>query len=75
MTTAVPSPCVNVCEMDAASGWCRGCARSLNEIAGWGSAPEAVQRQVLARLPERRLVLQRAGRWLDAGRPLQEQER
>ncbi|MFG6429672.1 DUF1289 domain-containing protein [Roseateles sp. LYH14W] len=64
MPQAVASPCVNVCEMDAASGWCRGCARRLDEIAGWGSAPEGRQRQILTQLPERRAALQRSGLWL-----------
>ena len=63
------SPCVNVCQMDAASGWCRGCARSLQEIAGWGSAGEARQRQILALLPLRRAELRRLGLWLGPNRP------
>lgn len=64
MKAAVASPCVNVCEMDAASGWCRGCARRIDEIAGWGSAPEAVRRAILEQLPPRRRALQREGLWL-----------
>jgi uncharacterized protein len=64
MTQAPRSPCINVCEMDAASGWCRGCARRLDEIAGWGSAPDARQRQILTQLPERRAALLRGGLWL-----------
>ncbi|MFG6486189.1 DUF1289 domain-containing protein [Roseateles sp. BYS78W] len=63
---APKSPCVNVCQMDAASGWCRGCARRLDEIAGWGSAPELRQRQILDQLPARRIELQRRGLWLGA---------
>ena len=74
MTPAVASPCVQVCEMDAVSGWCRGCARSLPEIANWGSASEAVQRQVLDLLPPRRQVLQLAGRWLGAAPQREEQD-
>ena len=31
----VPSPCRNVCEMDLESGLCRGCGRTLQEIAEW----------------------------------------
>lgn len=31
----VPSPCVNVCQMDSRSGFCMGCARTLDEIASW----------------------------------------
>jgi predicted Fe-S protein YdhL (DUF1289 family) len=58
------SPCVNVCVMDAASGWCRGCARSLGEIAGWGGAPAAVQCHILEQLPPRRIQLQQRGLWL-----------
>ena len=63
-TAGPASPCVNVCEMDAASGWCRGCARSLNEIAGWGGTPTAVQRHILEQLPPRRIQLQQRGLWL-----------
>ena len=29
------SPCVSVCRMDAGSGLCLGCLRTLEEIAGW----------------------------------------
>lgn len=64
MTPVVTSPCVNICQMDEASGWCRGCARRLDEIAGWGGAPESRQRQVLDQLPARRVELQRRGLWL-----------
>lgn len=32
---AVPSPCVGVCRMDESTGLCAGCARTLDEIAGW----------------------------------------
>lgn len=64
MTGPVPSPCVQVCEIDTGSGWCRGCARRLDEIAGWGSAPAAQQREVLACLPARRAQLQQQGLWL-----------
>lgn len=67
MNAVVASPCVNVCQMDAATGWCRGCARRLDEIAGWGAAPELCQRQILDQLPARRAELQRRGLWLGAG--------
>ncbi|RZL40233.1 MAG: DUF1289 domain-containing protein [Rubrivivax sp.] len=66
MTPVVASPCIDVCEMDAATGWCRGCARSLQEIAGWGGAPATVQRQILDQLPARRVQLHRHGVWLGA---------
>ncbi len=63
MSAGVASPCVQVCRLDAASGWCVGCARLIDEIAGWGSASPARQREVLAQLPARRVALQRGGLW------------
>jgi uncharacterized protein len=47
------SPCNQVCTIDEATGWCRGCGRSLDEIAAWPSAGERVQRAILERLPTR----------------------
>jgi len=51
---AVASPCINVCEMDAGSGLCRGCLRSLDEIAGWQAADDDEKRAILARIAQRR---------------------
>lgn len=51
---AVPSPCINVCQMDADSGWCQGCQRTLAEIAAWSVLPEADKRAVWLALPARR---------------------
>ncbi len=52
--TPVDSPCINVCRMDARSGLCLGCARTLDEIVAWGSAHDSQRRAVLAVLAERR---------------------
>jgi uncharacterized protein len=43
---AVPSPCINVCRMDASTGWCEGCLRTIDEIAGWSSFDDAAKRAV-----------------------------
>lgn len=43
---AVPSPCVNVCRMDAASGLCSGCWRTIDEIAAWSTLDDDAKRQV-----------------------------
>lgn len=64
MTAPVTSPCINICQMDSATGWCRGCARRLDEIAGWGSAPASQRERVFAQLPARRAEMQRRGLWL-----------
>jgi predicted Fe-S protein YdhL (DUF1289 family) len=50
----VDSPCVNVCRMDPASGYCVGCQRSLEEIASWSAYSAAEKRAVLAQLPARK---------------------
>lgn len=51
---AVASPCINVCQMNARSGLCQGCFRSLDEIAGWAAASDDWRRQVLAAVARRR---------------------
>ncbi len=53
----IESPCTNVCEIDAASSLCLGCARSLDEIARWGSTDDADRRAILASLPARLALL------------------
>ncbi len=50
----VASPCVNICRMNPVTGWCEGCARTLDEIAAWSSLGDDAQRRVLAALPARR---------------------
>ena len=49
----VPSPCISVCVMDAASGVCIGCLRTLDEIAAWSVLDAGAKRAVLADLPQR----------------------
>lgn len=50
----VASPCNNVCRIDADSGWCLGCWRSIDEIAGWSRLDEAGKQAVLDALRLRR---------------------
>ncbi|MGB1560073.1 MAG: DUF1289 domain-containing protein [Sinimarinibacterium flocculans] len=50
----VPSPCVQVCELDA-DGICTGCLRSIGEIAAWGGAPAARRREILQAVARRRM--------------------
>lgn len=42
----VPSPCISVCKMDAATGWCEGCLRTIDEIAGWSLFDADAKRSV-----------------------------
>lgn len=57
----VASPCINVCQMHEPSGLCRGCARTLSEIAGWSQAEDAQRACIWALLPARRATLQALG--------------
>jgi uncharacterized protein len=57
----IVSPCTNVCEMDPATGLCRGCFRTLDEIAAWGALDDDARRAVMAELPERRARVEPAG--------------
>lgn len=49
---APASPCVGACGLDAA-GLCRGCARTGDEIAGWGTMGDAERGRVLERVARR----------------------
>ena len=53
LQTPVPSPCINVCEMDQQSGLCRGCLRTIDEIVAWGSASDESKRAVWAEIRRR----------------------
>lgn len=54
VASPVPSPCTGVCRIEPRTGWCAGCWRSLDEIAGWSTADETTKRVIWARLAERR---------------------
>lgn len=49
-----PSPCTGVCRIDENTGWCRGCGRTLGEIADWPMLSPGEKRAVLVRLRERK---------------------
>ena len=51
----VPSPCISVCKMDEASGFCLGCKRTTWEITMWLYFTNAEKSQVLETLVERRI--------------------
>jgi hypothetical protein len=52
----IASPCVGVCALDAATGLCRGCARTRDEVARWSAASDTERRAILARLVVRGLA-------------------
>lgn len=50
----VNSPCSKVCTLDATSGLCLGCWRTLDEISLWSSASNAEKLSILAAVSRRR---------------------
>ena len=59
-TKDVPSPCISVCRIDADSGCCDGCLRTLGEIAAWSRLDNDAKRGVW------RIIEQRAATSLAA---------
>ena len=49
----VPSPCVGVCKMDAAKGWCAGCYRTIDELTAWSRATDATKLAVWSLVEQR----------------------
>jgi hypothetical protein len=50
--TAVPSPCIDVCKLDA-QGLCIGCRRTIGEISEWSGASETRRLEILRALAQR----------------------
>ncbi len=49
----VPSPCVSICELDERCGSCKGCYRTLQEIAAWSALSDADKLVIWARIEAR----------------------
>jgi predicted Fe-S protein YdhL (DUF1289 family) len=54
----VESPCVDICVMDGATGWCLGCGRTIDEIASWGECSTDARAAVMAELRARMAELE-----------------
>lgn len=50
----IESPCINICTLDARSGLCLGCGRTIDEIARWGAMSAVERARIMAELPARR---------------------
>ncbi len=50
------SPCAGVCILNTETKFCLGCYRTITEIARWQNMSLDDQRQVMAKLDERRLA-------------------
>jgi len=56
---AIESPCILVCSINEESGYCLGCGRTRDEIAGWLSMTPGERRAVMDGLPARLADLER----------------
>lgn len=50
----VPSPCINICQMDANNGLCLGCYRTIGEITDWSRLDDVAKINILAAVTRRR---------------------
>lgn len=51
--TAIESPCILVCSIDARTGYCVGCGRTREEIASWIAMTPQMRRAIMDALPGR----------------------
>jgi predicted Fe-S protein YdhL (DUF1289 family) len=56
MDAPVPSPCIDICRLDA-QGLCIGCRRTIGEIGEWSRASEARRREIVRGLAARPLAI------------------
>lgn len=43
----IQSPCVGVCSMDEATGFCQGCFRTIEEIRQWWDLDQSAKAEVI----------------------------
>src|SRR5512134_3758457 len=56
-----PSPCVSICRLDDATGYCVGCLRTIDEIRDWIIMMPAEREAVLKQLDQRRQSARKIG--------------
>lgn len=59
---SIESPCILVCSIDLKTGYCFGCGRTRDEIAGWMSYSAQERRSVMEELPARLETVERKPR-------------
>lgn len=47
------TPCIHVCSIDPATGFCMGCGRTIEEIGAWMSYSDAERTRLTSILPAR----------------------
>lgn len=59
---SIELPCILVCSMDMATGFCFGCGRTRDEIAEWIGMSSEARRAVMERLAGRLATMERRPR-------------
>lgn len=49
----VETPCIGICHMDQVLDICKGCGRTINEIAEWTQIAASERSEIMAELPDR----------------------
>lgn len=50
---ALPSPCIGICRIKPATGFCEGCFRTIDEIASWRAVDESARRAIWIAIQQR----------------------
>lgn len=50
----VASPCISICAIDESTGFCKGCFRTLDEVANWLYYTDEQKQALLATLAHRK---------------------
>jgi uncharacterized protein len=53
MELEIETPCNKICTIDAESGLCIGCFRTMEEVARWGRMNPNERRRIMSGLDER----------------------
>jgi predicted Fe-S protein YdhL (DUF1289 family) len=56
------SPCILICSIDMKTGYCFGCGRTRDEIAGWMDYTDHERHLVMEELPARLETIERRPR-------------
>ena len=50
----INSPCISVCVINAQTGYCQGCYRTIDEISGWPQLSPQNRVEIIHQLEARR---------------------
>lgn len=59
---SIASPCILVCTIDDATGYCFGCGRTREEIGAWTTLSDAARGAIMDELPARLATVERKPR-------------